>query len=181
MIKEISRRVAHRNVYAALYTIAYEITHPVSTSTFWHRALRPKKLVEAGFMALGPRMTMARLERLYRVHPTLKTPGLRQLTLADVPSACALVNSYLTRLDFSVIFSEEEFRHVFISRDHVIQTHVLCNPSGAVTDLVSFFMVKSKVLNNPKHDSINVAYSFYHVATTCLLTELIEDALALAY
>lgn len=60
LIKEITRRVNHRNVFQAVYTAGLVIPVPVSTCRYYHRTLEPKKLIEVGFSPMAPRMTMAR-------------------------------------------------------------------------------------------------------------------------
>ncbi len=60
LIKEITRRVNHINVFQAVYTAGLVIPVPVSTCRYYHRTLEPKKLIEVGFSPMAPRMTMAR-------------------------------------------------------------------------------------------------------------------------
>jgi glycylpeptide N-tetradecanoyltransferase len=46
--------------------------------------------------------------------------------------------------------------------------------------MISFYSLPSTVVNNPAHKSIKAAYSFYNVATSMPLHELMHDALVLA-
>ncbi|XP_046888730.1 glycylpeptide N-tetradecanoyltransferase 1-like isoform X4 [Hypomesus transpacificus] len=60
---------------------------------------------------------------------------------------------------------------------------LLCLPEGsdgALTDLVSFYTVTSRVMNHPVHSFLRVAHCFYCVSTNTVLPELIEDTLVLA-
>ena len=49
LIKEVTRRVNLCNIWQAIYTAGIVIPSPVSASTYWHRSLNPKKLVDVGF------------------------------------------------------------------------------------------------------------------------------------
>mgnify|MGYP002129332388 CR=1 FL=1 len=51
---------------------------------------------------------------------------------------------------------------------------------GAATDLCSFYHLPSTVIGNPKHDKLYSAYSYYNVATTIPLQDLMRDSLIFA-
>ena len=52
--------------------------------------------------------------------------------------------------------------------------------SGLVTDLRSFYHLPSSVMKVPKYDKLNAAYSFYNVATSVPLPDLMRDLLIMA-
>jgi glycylpeptide N-tetradecanoyltransferase len=54
------------------------------------------------------------------------------------------------------------------------------NGKGKVTDLCSFYHLPSSVMKNEKHSKLNAAYSFYNVATTVPLPQLMDDLLVQA-
>lgn len=60
-------------------------------SSYWHRSLNPKKLIEVQFSHLARNMTMQRTIKLYKLPETTKTPGFRKLTPADCPQAFRLI------------------------------------------------------------------------------------------
>lgn len=64
-------------------------------------------------------------------------------------------------------------------QDNVIYSYVVAK-DNLVTDFVSFYNLPSTVLQNPKHDHIKAAYSYYHVANSVSLKALLNDALILA-
>ena len=51
---------------------------------------------------------------------------------------------------------------------------------GKVTDMCSYYHLPSSVIGNDKHATLYAAYSFYNIATTVPLTELMDDCLTLA-
>ena len=67
LIKEITRRVNLKGIFQAVYTAGVVIPKPVGTCRYWHRSLNPTKLIETKFSHLGPRMTMSRTSKLYKL------------------------------------------------------------------------------------------------------------------
>eukprot|EP00752_Nemacystus_decipiens_P018438 g16529.t1 len=52
--------------------------------------------------------------------------------------------------------------------------------AAVVTDMCSFYHLPSTVIGHSKHRTLRAAYSFYNVATTVTMTELMRDSLVLA-
>jgi glycylpeptide N-tetradecanoyltransferase len=50
-----------------------------------------------------------------------------------------------------------------------------------VTDFISFYSLPSTVVNNAKHKRIEAAYSYYNVAKSITINQLMKDALILAH
>merc|ERR1712157_268764 len=85
LIKEITRRVNKMDIWQAVYTAGVVLPRPVSECRYYHRSLNPKKLIDVGFSHLGPRMTMARTIKLYKVPEVPQIPGMGQMRESDVP------------------------------------------------------------------------------------------------
>ena len=52
LIQEITRRVNVENIWQAIYTAGKTLPTPIGTASYWHRSLRPKKLIEVNFSYL---------------------------------------------------------------------------------------------------------------------------------
>jgi|EP00505_MAST-04D_sp_SCG-Rhode-Island_P003098 glycylpeptide N-tetradecanoyltransferase len=183
LIKEVTRRVNRRDIWQAVYTAGVVLPKPVAHARYWHRSINPQKLIEVKFSRLQPRMTMNRTIRLYKLPEEPKTAGLRPMTLADVPSARKLLATYLQedRFQLNIIFeSDEEFAHWLLPRDGVVASFVVCDGAGNVTDLCSYYHLNSTIIGNEKYKTLFAAYSFYNVATTVTLTQLMNDMLILS-
>jgi glycylpeptide N-tetradecanoyltransferase len=81
-----------------------------------------------------------------------------------------------------MVYSVEEFAHVFLPQESVINTYVLESASspGTVTDMCSFYHLPSTVIGNPVHSKLFAVYSYYNVATTIPFVEVMADVLVLA-
>ena len=84
LIKEVTRRVNLIDQWQALYTAGVLIPLPFSKTTYWHRSLNPKKLVEVGFSSLPASTPMARYVKLLKLPNELSIKGIRQMTKQDV-------------------------------------------------------------------------------------------------
>eukprot|EP01117_Protostelium_nocturnum_P004656 TRINITY_DN1686_c0_g1_i2.p1 TRINITY_DN1686_c0_g1~~TRINITY_DN1686_c0_g1_i2.p1 ORF type:complete len:330 (+),score=65.70 TRINITY_DN1686_c0_g1_i2:498-1487(+) len=181
LIKEITRRVNLQDIYQAAYTAGRVIPKPVARCRYYHRSLNPKKLINVGFSHLPPKSTITAQIKLCRVPPEPTIPGIRLLEKKDIPAATALLSNYLKRYDLHATFDEEEFEHWFLPQGDIVYTYVVENPqTHQLTDLTSFYTLPSTVLNNSNYNSIKAAYSFYSVATSVSLSDLIRDALTFA-
>lgn len=123
---------------------------------------------------------MARMQKLYRLPAETTTPRLRLMTKEDVPSAHKLLMNYLKKFHLTVLFTEDEFAHWLLPREGVVKSYVATDEKGTVTDMCSFYHLPSSVMNNPKHTTLKAAYSFYNVATSVDLKDLMRDCLVLA-
>lgn len=183
LIKEITRRVNHSNVFQAVYTAGIVLPGPISSCRYYHRSLDPKKLVEVGFTRIPPRMTMARMMKLYKVKPSTQTPNLRPLQAENCESAHQLLVNHLSQFELATLFTKEDFIHWFMPRSNVITTYIATNDpddKDKVTDMISYYHLHSTIIGNPKHDHLYAAYSFYNVATSVSLLDLMKDALVIA-
>jgi len=180
LIKEVTRRVNLGGVFQAVYTAGVVLPKPVAQAQYWHRSLNPKKLVEVGFSRIGERMTLARTIRLYKLPEAPTLPGIRAMEPRDCESACDLLNTYLARFKFSPTMSLEEFSHHLLPRTGVVNSYVITDGAGKVTDLCSFYHLPSSVMKSEKHKTLYAAYSFYNVATTVDLSTLMTDLLIFA-
>ncbi|XP_055679514.1 glycylpeptide N-tetradecanoyltransferase [Lutzomyia longipalpis] len=177
LIREITRRVNLTGIFQAVYTAGVVLPKPVSTCRYWHRSLNPRKLIEVNFSHLTRNMTMQRTVKLYKLPETTKTPGFRKLTPRDIPEAHKLLDAYLKKFNLTPVFTEEEFRHWITPREGIVDSFVVVNDAGVVTDLVSYYTLPSTVMHHAAHKYVKAAYSFYNVSTVTPWPQLIQDAL----
>merc|ERR1719399_588884 len=115
---------------------------------------------------------MQRTLRLYRLPDQPTIPQLRPLQPEDVPSARLLLNEYLLQFKLHPIYrDDEEFAHWFLPRDNVVNTYVVSDESGTVTDMISYYYLNSSIINHHKYDTLCAVYSFYNVAKSVSLKD----------
>lgn len=178
LIKEISRRVGLNEIWHAVYTSALKLPHAVSEVCYFHRPLNVKKLVQSGFLAQHPKLTMKGMMKLYELPASVvQTKGLRPLQAVDVAAACKLLNTRQSALPVSTTFSEDEFRYKFLppQGNNIVYSFVVVDDEKGLTDFISFYSLPSTLLQNNKE--VKTAYLYYHTITTATL---LCDALVLA-
>lgn len=195
LIKEITRRVNLTGVFQAVYTAGQVLPVPVSSARYYHRSLNPKKLVQVGFSRLpssNHRMTMARMLKLYKLPAEPQTPKLRPMTRNDVIGVHKLLTNYLKQYSLKILFTVEEIEHWLLPRPNVIHSYVIVqndhHPHDTtqepnkriVTDFISFYFLPSSILNYDENTKLYATYSYYNVATTVSIQQLMKDALILA-
>ncbi|KAH9608823.1 hypothetical protein KSS87_014295 [Heliosperma pusillum] len=181
MIKEVTRRVHLENIWQAAYTAGIVIPTPVATCQYWHRSLNPKKLIDVGFSRLGPRMTMSRTIKLYKLPDSPVTPGFRKMELRDVPAVTRLLRGYLNQFIVAPDFNDDDVEHWLLPKEDVVDGFVVESPvTHEITDFCSFYTLPSTILGNPNHTNLKAAYSYYNVATRTPLIQLMNDALIIA-
>lgn len=178
LIKEITRRVNQTGVFQAVYTAGVVLPVPIASARYYHRSLNPKKLVRVGFSRLNPRMTMARMQKLYKVADVPKLPFI-PMTKDHVDGVHELLSNYLSsKFLLHVNFTKEDVAHWLLPRAKVIDTFVIVDSQSKVTDMVSFYHLPSSILG--KDETLHAAYSYYNVATSVDLLDLMRDALVMA-
>jgi len=125
-------------------------------------------------------MTMARTIKLYKVPEAPKLIGMRKMEKKDVKRVHELVSGYLKKFTLHPEFEEDEIAHWMLPREGVIYSFVRENDKGEVTDVCSFYSLPSSILGHDKYNLLKAAYSYWNVATTVPLHELMYDALILA-
>lgn len=181
LIKEVTRRVNRYNIWQAIYTAGIVIPTPITQTTYWHRSLNPKKLIEVGFSVLPPKTPLARYVKMNKVADAPKIEGLRPMEADDVGSVHKLLNSYLEQYKLNIQFTKEEIGHFLLPREWVIESFVVEDKdSKEITDFVSFYSLPSTILRHETHKILNVAYSYYNVPNVHSMTDLMADALVIA-
>lgn len=181
MIKEVTRRVHLENIWQAAYTAGVVLPTPITSCQYWHRSLNPKKLIDVGFSRLGPRMTMSRTMKLYKLPDATVTPGFRKMELRDVPAVTRLLRAYLLEFVVAPDFDELDVEHWILPKDDVVDSYVVESPeTHKITDFCSFYTLPSSILGHPTHSTLKAAYSYYNVSTNTPLLQLMNDALIVA-
>jgi glycylpeptide N-tetradecanoyltransferase len=181
LIKEITRRVHCQNIWQAVYTAGVLLPKPIAKCTYYHRNLNVQKLLDVKFTYLNPKLNISRAKIIYGLSKKLTIDYVREMKKSDVDQIHYLLNNYLKKFEIHAIFSKEEIKHWFTPLDKVVYTYVVENPDTLeITDFFSFYSLPSSILQHNKYNTLFAAYSFFNVATTVTLKELIKNALIMA-
>lgn len=178
LIKEITRRVHLQNIWQAVYTAGVLLPKPVTKATYYHRNLNVQKLLDVKFTYLSPHMNLARAKGVYKLPKDTTINNIRPMTVKDVDQVFKILNEYLSKFLIRPFYSLEEVAHWFVPRNKVVYSYVVDN--DGITDFISFYSLPSSVLNHDIHKTLFASYSFFNVANSVSLKELIKNALILA-
>ena len=180
LILEVTRRVNLHNIWQAIYTAGIVIPKPFSKTTYWHRNLNVKKLIDVGFSSLPHKQTMARYQKLLKLpaEPTIK--GIRPMEAKDMDQVHAMLVEYLAKFKTHFNFSKDELTHFILPREGVIEAFVFEGENGEVTDFFSFYSLPSSILKHVEEKVLRVAYAFYTVAKKNSLYDVMHQALIIA-
>ncbi|XP_037134325.1 glycylpeptide N-tetradecanoyltransferase 1-like [Syngnathus acus] len=180
LIRELARRVRRQGVCQAVYTASVVLPTPLSSSGLCHRPVNFRKLTELQYPGIPGDVPLQRALKFYRLPENTKTPGLRPMTKDDVERMHELLRTNLSKFHLRASWSLEEVSHWFLPREGVVDTYVVEAADGALTDVVSFYQISSKVLNHQLHSSMRAAHLFYAAsAANGDLLQLMEDTLVL--
>lgn len=180
LIKEITRRTWKECKWdAAIYTAAMDLPNKVSSCRYYHRMFNLRKLIDIGFFSLPSNLKLTTLQKSWRLPSTPRIEGLRLMTPEDIPQCCKLLQEYLSRYKLYPVFNEEDFAHWFAGPVRCYVVGPEGNPEG-ITDFFSFYLLDTKIIDNPKHSELKAAYSFYNVSNKIPMKELLFNAFIVA-
>lgn len=103
------------------------------------------------------------------------------MKVTDLAAVTALLGEYLSKFDLHFAFTQADVQHFILPRPNVIDSYVVENEqTREITDFFSFYHLPSSILKHDKHKLLKVAYSFYNIAKTVTLEELMRNALIVA-
>ena len=179
LIKEITRRVNLTDIWQAVYTSGTLLPRPICTTTYYHRNINLEKLLDVGFTYLRPQLNLARAKKLYNIQKETTIDGLRKLEKKDIEQVFVILNEYLSKFKVRPFYSKEEVAHWFTPKDKLVFSYVV-EKDNKVTDFFSFYLLPSSILKHDKHKTLFSAYSFFNVANSVPLKDLIKNALIIA-
>ncbi|TPP67105.1 Glycylpeptide N-tetradecanoyltransferase [Fasciola gigantica] len=180
LIREVTRRVHRRGLFQALCTSGALLPKPVVVCCYWHRPLSPRKLLECGFSHLSHNMTLQRTIKLYRLPESPVVKGFRQMTKGDVPRAWEIVTKFLLQFKLHPVFSKEDFEHYFVPQDDIVNSFVVQNDEGRITDFCLYYVLPSSAIKCKQHPTLRAANSFYNAVIETPWPALIQDMLIMA-
>ena len=179
LIREVSRRIHVRNQWWAVYTSGTMLPKPFAQTTYYHRNLIVKKLVDIHFTYLPHNMNMARAKNLYKLPTDLPFSGFRPMEEKDVEQVYVLLENVEKQFKVHGYYDRDQVKHWFVPRKNVVYSYVR-EVDGKVTDFISFYNLPSSILQHESYKKLMAAYSFFNINTTLTVKEIMKCALILA-
>jgi glycylpeptide N-tetradecanoyltransferase len=99
----------------------------------------------------------------------------------DVVAVTKLLQTYLAQFQVAPHFSEDDVEYLLLPIDNVINSFVVENSeTHEITDFGSFYALPSTIIGNQNYSLLKAAYSYYNVATSIPLLQLMNDVLVMA-
>lgn len=171
LISEVTRRVNLEGIFTAIFTAGKQIIKPFATSIYYHHIINSEKLTAIGFT--------------YQKKPTflnkfsIKLPGFREMTEADVPAVTEKLNEYANRYTVSQVFSEAEVAHMFLPRKNIVGSYVV-QKGKKIDSFFSFYIVPSTVKGHPVYKEYISAYVYYYACPLGQLSDVAKCAMYMA-
>jgi glycylpeptide N-tetradecanoyltransferase len=186
LITEVTRRVNLCDIWQAIYTAGVVLPRAFAVAQYFHRSINVQKLVAIGFSRVPKQYEkfarpLEALQRNYTLpdKPTVK--HLRPMEEKDCSHVAEMLNRYLAKFKVAIEFDVAEVKHWLLPRPNVLWSFVVENPTtGEPTDFVSFYALPSTVIGNTQYPVLKAAYSYYYVAKTMSVLQLMNEALILA-
>ena len=180
LIREVSRRIHVRNQWWAVYTSGTMLPKPFAQTTYYHRNLNVKKLVDIHFTYLPPNMNLARAKNLYKLPKEVPFTGFRQMEEKDVEQVHDLLENFEKKFKVHGYYDKDQVRHWFVPRKNVVYSYVREDSNNKITDFISFYSLPSSILQHESYKKLMAAYSFFNINTTLTVKEIMKCALILA-
>jgi glycylpeptide N-tetradecanoyltransferase len=180
LIKEVSRRIHLRDKWWAVYTSGTMLPKPFAETTYYHRNLNVKKLVDVHFTYLPHNMNMARAKNLYKLPTELPFDGFRPMQEKDVDQVYVLLENFEKQFKVHGYYDKALVKHWFLPRKQVVYSYVRENKEKVITDFISFYSLPSSILQHENYKKLMAAYSFFNINTTLSVKEIMKCALILA-
>ena len=180
LIKEVSRRIHLRDKWWAVYTSGTLLPKPFAETTYYHRNLNVKKLVDVHFTYLPHNMNMARAKNLYKLPTELPFDGFRPMEEKDVDQVYVLLENFEKQFKVHGYYDKDLVKHWFLPRKQVVYSYVRENKEKGITDFISFYSLPSSILQHDSYKKLMAAYSFFNINTTLTVKEIMKCALILA-
>ena len=160
LIWELARRVRVAGVYRAVFSGAGIPSKHFCSVPYAHRPLELKKLSGCGFYPI-PKEKMTTCQKRFAI-PKLSHQNCRPMTEEDVPAVTELLNNSDSQYTFTLQFTEDLVRHMFLPKKDVVYSYVIPGTSS-LKGFFSFYMMEWTILeeNHMSLTYLRPAYCWY--------------------
>ncbi|KAK7860153.1 glycylpeptide n-tetradecanoyltransferase 1 [Quercus suber] len=121
------------------------------------------------------------LGKKHKFWETQPVGQFKDMELHDVPAVTRLLRTYLSQFAVAPDFDENDVEHWLLPKEDVVDSYLVESPeTHEITDFSSFYTLPSSILGNQNYSILKAAYSYYNVAMSTPLLQLMNDALIMA-
>lgn len=180
LINELTRQFQQKGYIYANYTAGNYLPTPIFTTTYYHRALNIKTLIDTEFTTLDKNTNVTNVKKALKLPEKFIIKNFRKMEDTHLDECFDLYNKYMEKYNYHHIFTKEEFKHIFFNNKFVT-CYVVLDDDENVLDFISYYIMRSRVLqNNSKHEFLNKAVLFYYTCLNETPYRLIKDILIVA-
>lgn len=185
LIKELTRQFNLKGYFYGSYTAGNYLPTPIFSTTYHHRPINIKKLMETGFTTLDKDTNMKNVKRALKLPESFIIKNFVKMESSHLDECFNLYNKYMEKYNHHHIFTKEEFSNIFLG-NKIVTCYVVLDDDNNVLDFISYYVMYSRVLNTPnttdntKHEFIKKAVLFYYTCLNETCYRLIKDILIVA-
>jgi glycylpeptide N-tetradecanoyltransferase len=171
-IKSISPEVKQ-----SLFMTNTYLPKPFSSVHYYNRPIQIEPLLESGLNSLPENVTVETIKK--NLHLS-KTPISRfvKLDLNYVADAMNVLNKYFGKFTCHPVFTEDEFKHVFLNNEFVSSYVFLNETSNEVTDFASYYKLPTKSVDDKYN--IECGYLYYYSSNVETIMTILNNILIIA-
>lgn len=179
LIKEIVRRASLSGrcptvPTQGIYTLAEEITPPLTKAFFYYRYLNIRTLSKFGMLGQDVDTKDIRL-RLLCAPPKSSLLSLREVEESDIDDALDILNEYTKDYKVRFHFSKDEIRRMLINKSEYIQAYAHCGDDGKIDSFGVYFTTFIGLKG--KSDKIKVAQLMYRATKGPSIDKVVQSLL----
>ena len=137
-----------RNMWWVVYTSGALLPKPFYQTTYYHRNLDLKKLVDAKFTYLPHNINMTRAIKYYALSSETSVSGFILMCEEDVEDVFILLNNLKKKYNVHGYYPKEEVAHLFLPRKNVIYSYIKTDNNNKVTFFFLFIIYNKLIFGN---------------------------------
>jgi glycylpeptide N-tetradecanoyltransferase len=178
LMSELKRRINSRGIAQAIYSSRKVTPTPMLQTSFFHRIIDVKTLLDTGFITLPAKMTLKTLEKMHTLHP-ISVPFFRVYRKKDKKAVADLLNAANSKFEISQVFDESS-AYMITPQKNVLQSFVV-EENSKITDFMSYYILPAAVqAKDSKVKEIKIAYLYYYAATKVGFEAMLKQVLLCA-
>lgn len=179
LIMEATRRSNLNDIWQGIFTGARKLPTPYTKMKYYHRPINYKKLVDVKFVNDSNKSSQKEIKHMYFTREAKLDKRFKKMEEKHYESAHEVLSEYLQQYAVHQVFNLDEFIHHFANDENVV-SYVIENDNGEVEDFISYYKLRSKLLNHKKHKEVQEAYLYMYSSDKFPIDHLLNNIITIA-